>query len=168
MNNDQEHEKEAYAFMQQAYADARKGYELNVQMWQFDKVEQWEIDPDQGTITFTLPSQIATGSVQVIGTYSKDDPIELRGKTYSTTFMWAWGNPNVPKKLQVAAFAVKAWGEKMNRPLLTSQLVPADENAATTFMALGAKLYGGFVYSVDTTPTTRMYMIFDNLEFKDR
>ncbi|MEO6761145.1 MAG: DUF6882 domain-containing protein [Candidatus Saccharimonadales bacterium] len=160
--------QDPYTFMQKAYEDARTGYEANVRMWHFDKVKEWAIDPIAGTITFTLPTQIATGPVQVIGTLSKDDPIELNGRAFSTTFMWAWGHPSVPESLQEAAYVIKDWGEKMGHPLLTNHIVPADESTATTFMALGASLYGGFTYEVETAPTTRMYMIFNDLRFKDK
>jgi hypothetical protein len=146
MNDDKSSEKEAYEFMQQAYTDARERHELNIKTWQSDKIEEWKIDPVEGTIIFTLPTPIATGPVQIIGTLSENDSIDINGRSYNQTFMWAWGHPGVPENLQDAAYVVRDWGEKMGRPLLTVRTVPADENAATT----------------------RMYMVFNDLKFEKK
>ena len=159
---------EAMAFIEKADEDARKGHDLNVSMWQFDQVEQWSIDPDKAIITFILPTQTATGSAQVIGTFSTNDPHEIHGEVYNETFLWAWDHPGIPENLRKASYIVKEWGEKMRRPLITERVVPANEMTAYTNAALGAKLYGGFVYVAHTTPTTNMYIVFDNLKFTQR
>lgn len=100
-------------------------------IWQLSEAD-WNIDQDAGTIVFTSPKGIiATCRVQIIGTFNTED----------NTWMWGWDHPSVDPALQEHAKICRAYGERHNIDILTTQkLECTSEEDPWQFTALACKL----------------------------
>ncbi len=93
-----------------------------------DGLRDFRLNLRKGRVVF-VPAQGAEVSVraQVIGTYSDDG-----------SWMWAWGHPDVPLRMQQAAWAVQQFGERQEIEELLSRGGPVDAAGLAEFQAICA------------------------------
>ncbi len=117
---------------------ARSIEELKLKSAAHDRLFQlstadWSADLEKGLIVFTSPQGLkATCALQIVGTLNIQDG----------TWLWAWDNPSIDKKLQEHARAVKLYGEKHGLERLTERKFRCTETAAWEYTALACKLGG--------------------------
>jgi hypothetical protein len=112
----------------------------------------WNIDQDAGTLTFTPNNGMwVTCSMQIIGTRSSS----------ANSWLWAWGNSSIPKKLQRHAMKVREHGEQTRNLWLTTPMMVCPSDKAWGMTAIACKLNDaqGAYRGVDGD--TEIFMTFD-------
>jgi len=102
--------------------------EFKVSTW-----PRWRYDLDRGTLTFLRgDAPKVRASIQVIGSTSSE----------TNTWLWAWANPSLPKKVTEAAAILRKFGEKEKLAQLVEPSIPSDEYLGWEMAGLAAKLTG--------------------------
>jgi len=119
--------------------------EFHISSW-----PHWDYDLERGTLTLSqdgVPKVVA--SIQLVGTTSKT----------AGTWLWGWGNENLPTNVTEAVAAVRAVGETESLSQLTNASMPDDEYVGWEMTAIAARVLGskgayrcpgsdGFIYLV--------------------
>jgi len=94
---------------------------------------RWRYDLDRGTLTFLRgDAPKVRALIQVIGSTSSE----------RKTWLWAWANASLPKKVTEAATLVRKFGEKEKLAQLVEPSIPSDEYLGWEMTGLAAKLTG--------------------------
>jgi hypothetical protein len=111
---------------------------------------RWHYDFDCGTLTFSRDGEPKiVASIQVVGTTSVS----------GGTWLWAWANQSLPKRVIEGSVKVREFGEKERLPELTQKSWPDNEYLGWEMAAIAAKVLGakgayrcpganGFIYLV--------------------
>ena len=92
------------------------------------EVSEFRLNLKKGRITLCFEGDAdVSADAQIIGTYSDDG-----------SWMWGWGHPEVPEKMQQAAWAVQQFGERQEIEELLSRGGPVDESRLQAFHAICA------------------------------
>lgn len=93
-----------------------------------DQVTEYRLNLKKGRITLAFDgAPVVSADAQVVGTYSDDG-----------TWMWGWGHPDVPERMQQAAWAVQQFGERQEIEDLLSRGGPIDKVRLNDFLAICA------------------------------
>ncbi len=93
-----------------------------------DQVSDYRLNLKKGRITLCIPdAPDVSGDAQVAGTYSDDG-----------SWMWGWGHPDVPVRMQQAAWAVQQFGERQQIEELLSRGGPVDTARLQEYLAICA------------------------------
>ena len=99
--------------------------------WGFGTFDRWELDQDQGRLTFmNADGSKATANAQIIGTFNSLD----------NTWCWAWANESIAKEVAGDSATVKAYGEEHGFDRLTIPTFKATEDDAWEMTAIAVKL----------------------------
>ncbi|WP_104086431.1 DUF6882 domain-containing protein [Arthrobacter sp. GMC3] len=102
--------------------------QIHANTWGLNSSEsRWNVNMDEGKVTFTFPDKVVTADIQVVGTLNEG------------TFLWGWDHPSVPIPLRHAALAAREWGAQNDLPNFTERKVIADMAAAWEFTAVAAR-----------------------------
>ena len=104
--------------------------EKHAKEWGLGKAQRWDMDLDEGTLTWTFADKVVTAPIQVVGTYA------VRSKT----FLWGWDHPSISEPLSKHAALTKAYGEKKKIKALTQRKIVCTEEEAWTFTAMAVEL----------------------------
>ena len=93
-----------------------------------DDVSDYRMNLKKGRISFVFAGGAEVpADAQIAGTYSNDG-----------SFMWGWGHPDAPERMQQAAWAVQQFGERQEIEELLSRGGPVDEARLNDFLAICA------------------------------
>lgn len=93
-----------------------------------NEVSDYRLNLKKGRISLIFADGTeVSGDAQVAGTYSDDG-----------TWMWGWGHPEVPEKMQQAAWAVQQFGERQEIEDLLSRGGPVDAERLDDFVSICA------------------------------
>lgn len=93
-----------------------------------DQVSDYRLNLKKGRITLVFDgAPEVAADAQVAGTYADDG-----------TWMWGWGHPDVPERMQQAAWAVQQFGERQEIDELRSRGGPVDDARLSDFLAICA------------------------------
>lgn len=107
--------------------------EGHVKVWGLDRIERWDLSQESGELMFTLSGGFkAVSQAQIIGTYNSEDH----------TWLWAWANSSIDKKLQADALKVRKYGEEHHIDRLTTAKWVGTEEDAWAMAAVAVKLCG--------------------------
>lgn len=124
--------------------------------WKLDEAD-WSVDQEEGTIIFHAPDNItATAPVQIIGTYDQNQG----------SWMWSWANHSIESKLTTDAIAVKAYGERTDKSLLTHRVSNIEEYDAWQLTALACELCGQQGVYRGIAGTTLVFMTFGHVSLQ--
>jgi hypothetical protein len=118
------------ALVERSMEELRLKTQAHVETWGLGSAERWDMDQDEGLLTFTSKKVVATTPAQIIGTYS----------TQTSTWLWGWDHPSVQPPLQDHAKRVRKYGEKHGFDLLTTRKLECDEQQAWEFTAIACHL----------------------------
>jgi hypothetical protein len=105
--------------------------ETHQRIWGIGESDRWNVDQDEGLIWWTFSDgKVASASVQIIGTYNRDDG----------SFLWAWDHPSIDPALRKHAMLVQSFGEEHQIDKLTTRTVYVTESEAWEFVALANRL----------------------------
>src|SRR5476651_2199682 len=107
-------------FCEKALNDMRAKTAAHESLWGLGHSERWDLNQDDGHLTFTFPDKIVSGSAQIIGTWHRP----------SQTWRWAWSNPSVAKLLAVQSEKIKAYGAQHGIERLTTEKWSGTEEEA--------------------------------------
>ena len=96
-------------FIEGAYEGLQLQTAAHKTTWKLGEESNWNVDLNQGTLTFVFSDGKVSTNIQVVGTYNSADG----------TFLWGWDHPSVPDNLAEHAEFARAWGEKNNEALFT-------------------------------------------------
>jgi hypothetical protein len=106
--------------------------ELHDAAWHLGEAD-WNLDQDEGTITFQTPDGItATAPVQIIGTYNTKDG----------TWLWAWDNTSIRPPLAESARRLRQFGQERGFRRLTTRKLQCSEQDCWEFAALAMRVCG--------------------------
>jgi len=92
------------------------------------EVTEFRLNTKKGRITFVFEDQTEISTdAQVVGTYSDDG-----------SWMWGWGHPEVPVKMQQAAWAVQQFGERQEIENLLTRGGPTEQGLLEKYQAICA------------------------------
>lgn len=92
-----------------------------------DEVRDYRLNLKKGRVSFVFKGNELSADAQIAGTYSDDG-----------SWMWGWGHPDVPEKMQQAAWAVQQFGERQEIEELLSRGGPVDAGRLDDFLAVCA------------------------------
>lgn len=81
-----------------AFAHTQALMEVQAGLIGIARATTWDVDLQEGTITWTLPDRIVRAPGQLIATWNAQDE----------TFLWGWDHPSAPPGSAIAAAKVKA------------------------------------------------------------
>lgn len=91
-------------------------------------VSDYRMNLKKGRITFEFTDGTeVSADAQFIGTYSDD-----------SSWMWAWGHPDMPTEMQQAAWAVQQFGERQEIDVLRSRGGAISEQELAEYQAICA------------------------------
>ncbi|MGB0387205.1 MAG: DUF6882 domain-containing protein [Ardenticatenaceae bacterium] len=118
-------------FIDQSMYGLRLQTKAHSSAWQLGQEESWDIDQNNGTISFTFANGVvATAPVQIVGTHNPVDG----------TFLWGWANPSIHKRLTAHADLVKQYGSQNQVSLFVREQVKCTEDEAWAFTAVAVRL----------------------------
>jgi len=119
--------------------------------WGFGKFNSWNLDQDVGNLIFlNKDGTTAVCPAQIIGTYDSTDK----------TWLWAWNNPSIAKKLTTDSLKLKAYGETNHIERLTTAEWKCEESEAWAMAALAVKLCGSQAAYRGPAGTTYVFITF--------
>lgn len=96
----------------------------------FSRMKNFNVDLNAGEIRFEMPDMIATGAVQIVGTYNIP----------TGTWLWGWKHPSVPERLARSATAVLEFGNEHGIAAITTNQIACTEQDCWEFTALACHL----------------------------
>lgn len=101
----------------------------HIEAWGLDKA-RWEVDLDEGVISFISPGLLVVASVQLIGSYDYADG----------SWWWGWDHPSAPEPQRRDARLVRDFGERHGLSRYVSFEINCTEDEAWEFTALACHL----------------------------
>lgn len=91
-------------------------------------VVEHRLNLKKGRITFVFADgEEVVADAQIAGTYSDDG-----------SYMWAWGHPETPEKMQHAAWAVQQFGDRQEIEELLTRGGPTDATLLDNYLSVAA------------------------------
>lgn len=141
-------------FIEMCLEELRLKTEAHDGIWQLSSAD-WNIDLDAGTVTFHAPSgMIATGPVQIIGTYNTQD----------STWLWGWDHPSIPEHCAQHAKQLFTFGEQKGITDLTTRKLQLTEENCWEFAAIACKLCDAQGAYRAPSDTTLIFLTFGDMQ----
>lgn len=107
--------------VERSLEELRLKTEAHTRAWGLGTAARWHADLEAGTLSFTWgDGTIASGAVQVIGTYS----------TTSGTWLWGWDHPSVSAALAQDALKARAFRARHHLSAYTTRKIACTERDA--------------------------------------
>ena len=114
----------------------------------------WNVDQDQGTITFEPPNGMrVTAPVQIIGSYDTQDG----------TWLWSWNNPSIKEPLTADARNVQSLGQEKGYEVLTTPKLTCSEEQCWELTALACMMAGAQGAYRGPAGSVRVFMTFGQI-----
>jgi len=95
--------------------------------WRLGSADRWDVDQEKGLIIWTFEDGVTVSApCQIVGTYNTED----------STFLWAWENSSILKKLQQDAQSVLDFAKENEIDFLQDAQVECTEEAAWDLASL--------------------------------
>ncbi|MCX4785585.1 MULTISPECIES: DUF6882 domain-containing protein [unclassified Streptomyces] len=104
--------------------------------WGLGSADRWDLDQTTGIITWTFPDKTATAPAQILGSFSPG----------SGSWLWAWANKSILPDMSRDARRFRDWAEANGHPALAQPEINADEQGASTLVALAVRVTGAAGY----------------------
>jgi hypothetical protein len=98
--------------------------------WGLGSADRWGLDQTTGTITWNFPDKTATAPAQILGSF-------IPG---SGSWLWAWANESILPDMTRDARSFRDWAAANGHPHLAEPQISADEQAASTLVALAVRV----------------------------
>lgn len=129
----------------------------NMDAWGLGDTERWDVDLDDGLISFSSPGLLVTAPVQVVGTYFSED----------SSWMWGWDHPSVPDALARDAWLVREFGELHGLARYQTSKIRCTEDEAWQFTALACHLaQASGAYRGPSSDTQSIFMTFGDVTIR--
>lgn len=101
--------------------------------WGFGRFARWDLDQDEGVLRFSDPVlHTAEAPAQIAGSFASG----------SGTWLWAWANPSLDRRLVDHSLVVKAYGARRGFERLVQPEWAATESECWSMTAITALLNG--------------------------
>lgn len=125
-------EAEFRAVADKAMAELKIKTSAHQSLWEIGKADRWNLDQDQGLLTFTFPDKTVSAEAQIIGSYN-----QAKG-----TWLWSWDNPSVLPNLTQSSLKVREYGKEHGFAKLTKSSWSGTEDEAWEAAALAMFVSG--------------------------
>jgi hypothetical protein len=128
--SDQLRPRAVEAILRRSMDELRLKTASHVEAWGLGNTARFEVDRDDGVISFTNPGLLVVAPVQVIGSYNSQEG----------AWLWGWQHPELPEVLARDAKLAREFGEKHGPNRYTTPFINSTEDEAWEFTALACHL----------------------------